>query len=186
MFVDAGAERDIRKQILRVARTQFLKKGYLKTSMREIAGEAGVGVGNPGEYTDTDMCAGDTIFGEHEALIARVPHLLESTQRTIDEGRVHPMVLAARFHGFFEYLHPFRDGNGRIGRLFSNFILHKAGHPIVIIRQENKEEYLHALRCIRTEGTDEHLVAFFFRTAIERMHREMEEKKLLSTSCRRG
>ena len=130
-----------------------------------------------GEYTDTDMCAGDTIFGEHETLIARVPQLLDSTQQAISEGRVHPMVLAARFHGFFEYLHPFRDGNGRIGRLFSNFILHKAGHPIVIIRQENKGEYIHALRCIRTERTDEHLIAFFFRMAIERMQREMEEKK---------
>ena len=130
-----------------------------------------------GEYTDTDMCAGDTIFGEHEALIARVPKLLESTQRAIEEGQVHPMVLAARFHGFFEYLHPFRDGTGRIGRLFSNFILHKAGHPIVIIRQENKGEYLHTLRCIRTEGTDEYLIAFFFRTAIGRMTREIEEKK---------
>ena len=29
----------------------------------------------PGEYTDTDMCAGDTIFGEHEQLISRVPQL---------------------------------------------------------------------------------------------------------------
>ena len=64
----------------------------------------------PGEYTDTDMCAGDTIFGEHETLIARVPQLLDSTQQAISEGRVHPMVLAARFHGFFEYLHPCSPG----------------------------------------------------------------------------
>lgn len=130
-----------------------------------------------GEYTDTDMCAGDTVFGEHEKLIAQVPQLLQSTQQAIESGRVHPMILAARFHGFYEYLHPFRDGNGRIGRLFSNFILHKMGHPILIITQESKEEYIRALRCIRTEGTDEYLVTFFFRTAITRMLQEMEEKK---------
>lgn len=131
----------------------------------------------PGEYTDTDMCAGDTIFGEHEKLIARVPQLLASTQQAIDEKKAHPMVLAARFHGFYEYLHPFRDGNGRIGRLFSNFILHKMDQPIVIITQESKAEYIHALRMIRTERTDEHLVSFFFQTAIRRMEQEMEEKK---------
>lgn len=134
----------------------------------------------PGEYTRTDMCAGDTIFGEHEKLIARVPQLLSSTQRALEEGKVHPMILAARFHGFYEYLHPFRDGNGRIGRLFSNFILHKVGHPIVIITQESKDEYINALRFIRTERTDEHLISFFFRMAISRMQREIDEKKKLS------
>jgi Fic family protein len=123
------------------------------------------------------MCAGDTIFGEHEQLIARVPQLLSSTQRALDEGKVHPMILAARFHGFYEYLHPFRDGNGRIGRLFSNFILHKAGHPIVIITQESKSEYINALRQIRTERTDEHLISFFFQSAIRRMKQEIDEKK---------
>ena len=130
-----------------------------------------------GEYTDTDMCAGDTIFGEHEQLISRVPQLLSSTQRTLEEGKIHPIILSARFHGFYEYLHPFRDGNGRIGRLFSNFILHKAGHPIVIITNEKKDEYINALRHIRTERTDEHLISFFFQTAIDRMQREIDEKK---------
>ena len=133
--------------------------------------------GKAGEYTDTDMCAGDTIFGEHEQLISRVPQLLSSTQRTMEEGKIHPIILSARFHGFYEYLHPFRDGNGRIGRLFSNFILHKAGHPIVIITNEKKDEYINALRHIRTERTDEHLISFFFQSAIERMQREIDEKK---------
>ena len=130
----------------------------------------------PGEYTQTDMCAGDTVFGEHEQLIARVPQLLSSTQRTLEENKIHPMIIAARFHGFYEYLHPFRDGNGRIGRLFSNFILHKAGHPIVIITQESKSEYINALRFIRTERTDEPLISFFFQTAIKRMKQEMDDK----------
>ena len=37
----------------------------------------------PGEYTTTDMAAGDTVFGDHKKLVARVPKLLESTERTI-------------------------------------------------------------------------------------------------------
>jgi hypothetical protein len=55
--------------------------------------------------------------------------------------------------------------------------LHKSGHPIVIIRNENKGEYISALRSIRTENTDEYLIAFFFRTAIERMKQELKDKK---------
>ena len=129
-----------------------------------------------GEYTTEDMVAGDTVFGDHETLIARVPSLMESTQRAINEGQ-HPMVVAAKFHGYYEYLHPFRDGNGRTGRLLSNFILLQANHPLLIIKLEDRAEYIAALKMIRTEGTDEHLVAFFFKTAIARMKSELSQKR---------
>ena len=121
-----------------------------------------------GEYTTEDMAAGDTVFGDHEELIARVPKLMTSTQCAIDDGQ-HPMIVAAKFHGYYEYLHPFRDGNGRTGRLLSNFILLRAGHPLLIIKLEDRSAYISALKQIRTDGTDEPLVAFFSQTAIERM-----------------
>ena len=155
----------------------------------------------PGEYTTTDMAAGDTVFGDHEELVARVPKLLESTERAIqsalqaqdastaqsadastinssDAPNVpHPMVLAARFHGFYEYLHPFRDGNGRTGRLVSNYILLRLGHPLLIIPSDARQEYISALRLIRTEATDEHLIRFFFKMATQRMEEELKQKK---------
>ncbi len=155
----------------------------------------------PGEYTTTDMAAGDTVFGDHEELVAKVPKLLESTERTIqsalqaqdastaqsadastinssDAPNVpHPMVLAARFHGFYEYLHPFRDGNGRTGRLVSNYTLLRLGHPLLIIPSEAIQEYISALRLIRTEATDEHLIRFFFKMATQRMEEELKQKK---------
>ncbi len=134
----------------------------------------------PGEYTTVDMCAGDTIFGEHEKLIKQVPRLLESTQKAIDSGEVHPMVIAAKFHGFYEYLHPFRDGNGRLGRLMSNFILLKMGQPLLIIPSSNREEYIAALKYIKKERTDEFLVDFFFKTSINRLQYEISEKKNLT------
>lgn len=130
----------------------------------------------PGEYTTVDMCAGDTIFGDHNQLIKRVPLLLESTQKAMDSGEVHPMIIAAKFHGFYEYLHPFRDGNGRIGRMFTNFILLKKEQPILIIPREKREEYIAALKFIRREGMDEYLIDFFFKTAVQRMQHEIEEK----------
>lgn len=129
-----------------------------------------------GEYTTVDMCAGDTIFGDHKELIKRVPLLLESTQKAMDSGEVPPMIIAAKFHGFYEYLHPFRDGNGRIGRMFTNFILLKKEQPILIIPREKREEYIAALKFIRREGTDEYLIDFFFKTAVQRMQHEIEEK----------
>lgn len=130
----------------------------------------------PGEYTTTDMVAGDIVFGDHEQLIAKVPKLLESTEKAIASAAVHPMILAARFHGFYEYLHPFRDGNGRTGRLVSNYILLRSGHPLLIIPSEARQEYISALRMIRTEATDEHLVRFFFKMAMRRMEDELKQK----------
>jgi len=132
-----------------------------------------------GEYTTVDMAAGDTMFGDHEALIARVPLLMASTQRAIDAGQ-HPVIVAAKWHGYFEYLHPFRDGNGRTGRLLSNFILLRAAHPLLIVRREDRDAYISALKLVRSEGTDEYLVDFFFKTAISRMQNEMAQKRKLS------
>lgn len=132
----------------------------------------------PGQYTTVDMCAGDTLFGDHEKLIKRVPALLESTQRALDEGSVHPMIIAAKFHGFFEYLHPFRDGNGRLGRLMTNFILLKKGLPMLIIPVGKRTEYITALKMIRKEATDEYLIRFFVETAISEL--KLEIKRITS------
>ena len=90
------------------------------------------------------------------------------------------MVAAARWHGYFIYLHPFRDGNGRTDRLMSNFILMKAQHPLVIIPIEKRNEYISALKAIRQEGTDVFLIAFFFHTAMERMKEERSQNSISS------
>ena len=130
----------------------------------------------PGEYTHEDMAAGDTVFGDHEVLVARVPSLMESTAAALSRD-IHPMIVAARFHGFFEYLHPFRDGNGRTGRLLSNWILLHAGHPMVIIDVADRAAYINALRQIRAEGTDEFLISFFFQSVITSMEKELAQKR---------
>ena len=139
----------------------------------------------PGEYTTTDMAAGDTVFGNHEELVARVPKLLASTEMAFQSANPpHPIVLAARFHGFYEYLHPFRDGNGRTGRLVSNYILLRLGHPLLVIPLESRGAYISALRMIRTEGADEHLIHFFFKMAIQRMEEEIKQKETNTTRFR--
>jgi len=138
------------------------------------------GEGIPGTYTTTDMAAGDTIFGNHEELIARVPDLLQSTQEAMDKAETHPVCIAARFHCYFEYLHPFRDGNGRTGRLMANLILLSMGHPMVIIPMEHKAEYIKALQLYKKEHSVEFIEHFFLSSAIARMEHEIQEKQQLT------
>ncbi len=59
--------------------------------------------------------------------------------------RMNPIELSARAHYKFEKIHPFGDGNGRIGRLLTNFILKKNGYPILIIEHKKRKSYYHAL-----------------------------------------
>ena len=131
----------------------------------------------PGEYTNTDMGAGDTIFGDHKELITRVPKLMEATQKAIEERPVHPGEIAAQFHKHFIFLHPFRDGNGRLGRLLSNFILVKLEQPMILIESTEREKYIAALKACRNERNTAPMVDFFFNTAIKRMENEITLKK---------
>lgn len=60
--------------------------------------------------------------------------------------KLHPLVLAAYFHVAFEIIHPFVDGNGRVGRLLLNFILHKYGYPMINIPNKIKFRYYESLK----------------------------------------
>ena len=59
---------------------------------------------------------------------------------------LHPVILAAHVHSEFEQIHPFRDGNGRTGRLLLNFILMKNDFPPINILNERKRAYYSALK----------------------------------------
>jgi len=56
-----------------------------------------------------------------------------------------PLKISAVFHGKFEKIHPFEDGNGRVGRILSNAILINQGYPPLIIRKSQRESYLKVL-----------------------------------------
>ena len=87
------------------------------------------------------------------------------------------MIISAKFHHFFIYLHPFADGNGRLGRLISNFILAKNRLPLVIILSENKNNYIEALKACKKHKTHLPIINFFFETAVKQMKKEISQKK---------
>lgn len=70
---------------------------------------------------------------------------INSRLSDVDENDIekHPLTIATFFHQqFLNKIHPFNDGNGRIGRLFTNLILLKQGYPPLFIKDLDRDEYL--------------------------------------------
>jgi Fic family protein len=59
---------------------------------------------------------------------------------------LHPLEIAAKLHHDFLLVHPFDDGNGRVGRLLINYVLLRAGFPPLIIKASDKTNYLASLQ----------------------------------------
>jgi fido (protein-threonine AMPylation protein) len=59
---------------------------------------------------------------------------------------VHLIEDLARLHAAFERIHPFPDGNGRVGRLVLTHLLVRTGYPPAIIEKDERKSYLRALR----------------------------------------
>jgi hypothetical protein len=61
-------------------------------------------------------------------------------------GGEHLLAHLARLHNRFERIHPFRDGNGRAGRLVLNLLLVRNGYPPAVIRKRGRNAYLKAMQ----------------------------------------
>jgi hypothetical protein len=60
-------------------------------------------------------------------------------------GSENPVLLSAWLHHRFEQIHPYQDGNGRVGRALSNLVLVKAGLFPVVVKRDQRAEYIGAL-----------------------------------------
>lgn len=77
----------------------------------------------------------------------RIPYLLRQLVRWYKNNSRYPgLVLAATVHNQFENIHPFADGNGRVGRILLNNILVKHGLPPLNIDFKNRLEYYASLQ----------------------------------------
>ena len=77
----------------------------------------------------------------------RVPEAMKELFLWFEKNKqtTHPLKLASDFHGRFEQIHPFEDGNGRVGRFIVNAILANANYPPLIIRKTQRLSYFNAL-----------------------------------------
>jgi len=87
-----------------------------------------------------------------------VENLMKQLIAFINESNLNSVELAARAHYMFEKIHPFGDGNGRIGRLLMNYILWKSGYPMLIIEYSKRKSYYKAL-----QRPEEGFVNYFIR-----------------------
>ncbi len=79
-----------------------------------------------------------------------------------NKEKIHPLTLATVFHGRFERIHPFEDGNGRVGRILVNIILLDNGYPPLIIRKTARQAYFNALEAF-DNGYKGKLELFFIK-----------------------
>jgi Fic family protein len=89
------------------------------------------------------------------------------------KNRMPALVKVALIHAQFETIHPFVDGNGRIGRLLITFYLIAHGilrRPLLYLSyylKRNRTEYYETLMRVRTEGAWEAWVKFFLKGIVE-------------------
>lgn len=80
----------------------------------------------------------------------RVPQLMTDLFEWLKTSDVHPLIKSCVFHYEFEFIHPFQDGNGRMGRLWQTVILKEwkdvfAWLPVETLVKENQKEYYSVL-----------------------------------------
>ena len=80
----------------------------------------------------------------------QVSGLMADLTQWLTQAKDHPLITSSVFHYEFEFIHPFSDGNGRMGRLWQTLILSK-WHPLFLslplesVIKDNQQQYYQAL-----------------------------------------
>ncbi len=125
-----------------------------------------VWVGSPTDSPDTAVFV--------PPLPAHLGELLADWERYVNEPGPQPILIrCALMHYQFETIHPFLDGNGRIGRLLIGLMLHEQGRlttPLLYLSgylETHRREYYERLQAVRERGEIQQWLQFFL-TAVQR------------------
>lgn len=108
-----------------------------------------------GKFRDYFVRIGSYLAPDWQEVEELIQELIEFAQK---DDTMNPVEFAARVHYRFEKIHPFGDGNGRIGRLLMNHILWHKKYPMLIIEYKKRRSYYKAL-----QRDEEGFVAYFTR-----------------------
>ncbi len=98
----------------------------------------------------------------------QVPHLMADLFGWLAATNAHPLIASSVFHYEFEFIHPFADGNGRMGRLWQSLILARwnplfADIPVESLIFEHQAEYYEAIQESTRETDSAPFIAFMLR-----------------------
>lgn len=110
-----------------------------------------------------------------------VEHLINQTLANFNQNSdSYFLERIARFHLDFENIHPFCDGNGRIGRVLTNYQLKNEGYPGIIIRDKEKFQYYNAFGKYRDDKNAKPMERIFALNLIESLHKRLAYLKNLN------
>ena len=127
----------------------------------------------PGTYRCSQNWIGGTRPGNAH-FVPPPPQLVQKCMSDLDQflndnQQPSPLILAALAHAQFETIHPFLDGNGRVGRLLISLVLHDSkvlSEPLLYLSlylKQNRSEYYKFLDGTRGDGDWESWIEFFLR-----------------------
>lgn len=104
----------------------------------------------------------------------RVPMLMGDLFEWVKKTNVHPLVRSCVFHYEFEFIHPFIDGNGRMGRYWQTMLLSRwkgifAWLPVETIVKEHQQEYYHVIQKCDQAGESTLFVEYMLRCLLDAM-----------------
>ena len=131
----------------------------------------------PGEFKKHDYVTGKNEVGSYPNEVEGDIRELVTEINEIEINEDNCFMVAAYFHARFENIHPFADGNGRVGRTLLNYLNMINNIPPVIVYDEDKKYYY---ECLEKYDTDDDISSLeeFFEYEMERTwQRELLEIK---------
>ena len=112
----------------------------------------------------------------------RVPELMGNLFEWLKTCDVHPLIKSCVFHYEFEFIHPFQDGNGRMGRLWQTVILKEwkeifAWFPVETLIKENQKEYYRVLGASDSEANSTKFIEFMLSLILNTIKEIIETEK---------
>ncbi len=105
----------------------------------------------------------------------RVPFLMSELIAWSKTSKTHPLVKSCVFHYEFEFIHPFADGNGRIGRMWQTLLLMQwnpifAWIPVETIVKEHQQGYYDTTKKSDNEGSSTSFIVFMLSCLKQALH----------------